>query len=286
MNSKGIDTYSRKKKKDGPVIKFNLKAVALIVMASFAACFGVYMTDANMNSKRINSAGFSADSTALLSSSQSDTKPTEAKKKEKYIINPVPASEPLTQTYFGKCAFVGDSISVGLADYQLVPVGNVFAELGMNIEKINTETLTTSYGELTAIDALKAAKPENIYIMLGSNGIAWLTIEDMITYYSDFVDEIKNSLPDSKIYILSVPPVTASRETASQEPILNSAIDDYNSKLLEMANEKKIYYVDINTALKGNDGKFPSDMAASDGMHFVKTTYSVMLDYILSHTSG
>ena len=50
------------------------------------------------------------------------------------------------------------------------------------------------------------------------------------------------------------------------------------------ANEKKVHYVDINTALKGNDGKFPEDMAEKDGMHFVKTTYTVMLDYILSHT--
>lgn len=52
-----------------------------------------------------------------------------------------------------------------------------------------------------------------------------------------------------------------------------------------MADEKKIYYVDINTALKGNDGKFPEENAAEDGMHFKKTTYSIMLDYILSHTA-
>lgn len=190
----------------------------------------------------------------------------------------------MTETYFGKCAFVGDSISVGLADFQLVPVKNVFAEIGMNIEKINTETMKTAYGDVTVLEALKEAKPENVYIMLGSNGIAWLSVSDMISYYSQFVDEIIKELPDTKIYILSVPPVTAERETADNEPILNSEIDKYNSELLKMADKKKIYYVDINTALKGNDGKFPSDMAEKDGMHFVKTTYSVMLDYILSHT--
>ncbi|MGN1087053.1 MAG: GDSL-type esterase/lipase family protein, partial [Porcipelethomonas sp.] len=222
----------------------------------------------------------------VLLSSQEATEPETVQKEEKSIINPVPASEPLSETYFGKCVFVGDSISVGLADFQLVPVKNVFAELGMNIEKINTETMKTAYGDVTAIEALKEAKPENVYIMLGSNGIAWLSTADMIEYYSQFVDEIKNSLPDTKIYILSIPPVTAERETAEEEPILNSDIDKYNSELLKMADEKKIYYVDINTALKGNDGKFPADMAEKDGMHFVKTTYTVMLDYILSHTAG
>lgn len=284
MFGKGTVAYSNSnsKRKNRPIVRFRFKAVFLIIFASFLMCFAVYMTEANINSKKLNSAGFSADSSALSSAAANDVK--NVKKEEKSIINPVPAGEPLTETYFGKCAFVGDSISVGLADYQLVPMKNVFAELGMNIEKINTEAFRTPYGNITAIEALKRAKPENVYIMLGSNGIAWLTIQDMIDYYSKFVDNIKKDLPDTRIYILSVPPVTAERETAAEQPILNSDLDKYNSELLKMANEKQLYYVDINTALKGNDGKFPSDMAETDGMHFKKSTYSVMLDYILSHT--
>ena len=178
------------------------------------------------------------------------------------------------------------SITVGLSDYQLVPIKNVYAEIGMNIEKINTDTIQTQFGQTTVLEGLKQAKPENIYIMLGSNGIAWLSVSDMISYYSEFVDSVKQNLPDSNIYILSIPPVTAARESAEEEPILNSDIDKYNSELLKMADEKKIYYVDINTALKGNDGKFPEENAAEDGMHFKKTTYSIMLDYILSHTAN
>lgn len=284
MSGKGFEAYSyNSKRKDRPVIRFRFKVVFLITVVTFILCFVIYMAEANINSKKMNSVGFSADS-SVLSSSQEATEPEPTQKEEKNVINPVPESEPLSETYFGRCAFVGDSISVGLADYQLVPVKNVFAELGMNIEKINTETMKTAYGDVTAIEALKEAKPENIYIMLGSNGIAWLSTGDMIECYSQFVDEIKKELPDSNIYILSIPPVTAERETSEDEPILNSDIDKYNSELLKMADEKKIYYVDINTALKGNDGKFPSDMAEKDGMHFVKTTYTVMLDYILSHT--
>lgn len=287
MSGRGFGAYPYLKKKEKPVIRFRIKAVLLITLVVFAFCFVIYMAEANINSKLSNSVGFSADS-AILSSqtpSEKSEESTEATQPEQNIINPVPASDPLSETYFSKCVFVGDSITVGLADYQLVPVKNVFAEIGLNIEKINTETMKTAYGDVTAIDALKEAKPENVYIMLGSNGISWLSASDMIGYYSEFVDKIKKQLPDTKIYILSVPPVTAARETAAEEPILNSDVDKYNSELLKMADEKEIYYVDINTALKGNDGKFPSDMAEKDGMHFVKTTYSVMLNYILSHTA-
>lgn len=283
MSARGSRTYVYVKNKDRPIIRFRFKAVFLIIIAVFAVSFVLYMTEANINSRKINSEGYSAESIGFSEDTQSiPTKPIE---EENTIINPVPASERLSETYFGKCAFVGDSISVGLGDYQLVPIKNVFAEVGMNIEKINTETMNTAYGEMTVLDALKTAKPENIYIMLGSNGISWLSISDMLQYYSQFVDNVRKELPDSKIYILSIPPVTAERETAENEPINNLDIDKYNSELLKMADEKKIYYVDINTALKGNDGKFPSEMAEKDGMHFVKTTYSVMLDYILSHTA-
>ena len=214
MSGRRRRTYTYVKSSSGPLIRFRFKVVFIIFIIVTAVCFFIYMTGANLGNDETEN------------------------------------NEPLTETYFGKCAFVGDSITVGLSDYQLVPIKNVYAEIGMNIEKINTDTIQTQFGQTTVLEGLKQAKPENIYIMLGSNGIAWLSVSDMISYYSEFVDSVKQNLPDSNIYILSIPPVTAARESAEEEPILNSDIDKYNSELLKMADEKKIYYVDINTALK------------------------------------
>lgn len=278
MSGRRRRTYTYVKSSSGPLIRFRFKVVFIIFIIVTAVCFFIYMTGVNLDD----------DETAVNIFLSSDISKTESIADEpldevKEIINPVPSSEPLTETYFGKCAFVGDSITVGLSDYQLVPIKNVYAEIGMNIEKINTDTIQTAFGETTVLEGLKQAKPENIYIMLGSNGISWLSINEMISYYAEFVDSVKENLPDTNIYVLSIPPVTAERESAEEEPILNSDIDKYNSELLKMANDKSIYYVDINTALKGNDSKFPAENAAEDGMHFKKTTYSIMLDYILSH---
>lgn len=281
MSGRQRRTYTYVKSNSGPLIRFRFKVVFIVFIIVTAVCFLIYMTGANFEDDDMETNMFLRSEVSETSSNVDD----EPLDKVKEIINPVPLSESLTETYFGKCAFVGDSITVGLSDYQLVPIKNVYAEIGMNIEKINTDTLKTAFGETTVLDGLKQAKPENIYIMLGSNGIAWLPISDMISYYSEFISSIQQNLPDSNIYILSIPPVTAARESAEEEPILNSDIDKYNSELLKMANEKKIYYVDVNTALKGNDGKFPEDNAAEDGMHFKKTTYNIMLNYILSHVA-
>lgn len=280
MSGRRRRSYTYVKSSSGPLIRFRFKVVFIIFILVTAVCFLIYMTGVNIGDDETETNVFIQSETEATESTSEESAAETSK-----IINPVPQSEPLTETYFGKCAFVGDSITVGLSDYQLVPVKNVFAEIGMNIEKINSETMQTAFGEMTALEGLKQAQPENIYIMLGSNGISWLTVDDMISYYSEFVNSIQENLPDSQIYILSIPPVTAERETDEEEPILNSDIDKYNSELLKMANDKKIHYVDVNTALKGNDGKFPAENAADDGMHFKKTTYSIMLDYILSHVA-
>lgn len=278
-----------------PVIRFRFKVVFIIFIIITAACFAIYMTGVNIGEEQQGSYTVTwqehkEETTAAAENAEGNSQPDESSmesddtQEQKIIENPVPESAAMSQTYFGKCIFVGDSITVGLSDYQLVPMKNVIAEIGMNIEKINTETMQTAYGDTTVLDALTQSEPENVYIMLGSNGIAWLTIEDMIEEYSEFTKSVRNALPDTNIYILSIPPVTAARETA-ETPIANADINEYNSRLLDLANQNGYYYVDVHSALVGADGTFPTEDAAEDGMHFNKTTYDKMLKYILSHVA-
>lgn len=282
MASKGSRNYRYVDRSSEPIIRFRLKVVFIIFIIVFAACFAVYMMGVNVG---ISGESESGGEIRTASESESAAESVSSSEASNEIINPVPLSEKLSETYLGKCAFVGDSLTAGLSDYQYVSSKNVIAEVGLNIDKINTQTIRTGAGEKTALEALVDLSPENIYIMLGSNGIEWLSDKDMIGYYKEFTDSVKEALPDSKIYILSIPPVTSEREKASDNPIKNSDIDRYNSALLDMANENLMYYVDLNTALKGNDGKFSDGDAADDGMHFNKATYQVMIDYILSHTA-
>ena len=281
MASKGSRNYRYVDRSSEPIIRFRLKVVFIIFIIVFAACFAVYMMGVNVG---ISGESESGGEIRTASESESAAESDSSSEAGNEIINPVPLSEKLSETYLGKCAFVGDSLTAGLSDYQYVSSKNVIAEVGLNIDKINTQTIRTGAGEKTALEALVDLSPENIYIMLGSNGIEWLSDKDMIGYYKEFTDSVKEALPDSKIYILSIPPVTSEREKASDNPIKNSDIDRYNSALLDMANDQ-MYYVDLNTALKGNDGKFSDGDAADDGMHFNKATYQVMIDYILSHTA-
>lgn len=285
--------YSLSKEK--PKSKFHFSIIILIVILTFAACFVLYMLSANgtfdkppvtpltdipaQTTAEVTTAPVTEATTTVSVTTEPPVSTTPA-------ANPVPPSEPLDMSYFDSCAFVGDSLSVGLSSYGFIPEKSVIADIGMNIDKINTATLPSPNPDVpgkTVLEALKERNPQNVYIMLGSNGIAWLSNEFMINEYSKFVDKVKAELPEAKIYILSIPPVAEGRETAASYAIQNSAIDAYNSELLKFANEKNLNFVDLNTELKGNDGKLPVEYAAKDGMHFNRNTYTIMLNYILNH---
>ncbi|HAS78719.1 MAG TPA: hypothetical protein DCS38_03210 [Ruminococcus sp.] len=200
--------------------------------------------------------------------------------------NPVPASSAKDSSYLDSCAFVGDSIMEGFSAYGFLPENQVFASVGLNPYQLNTNAIQTYYGSVTALSAVLYAKPENLYIMMGMNGVAWDINNDMTSEIGTFIDNVKASLPSVNIYLMSVTPVSAEREakaSAADGKILNSQIDDFNSSLLSLANEKNIYYLDVNSYLKGSNGCLPSDVT-SDGIHISKAVYEDILSYILSHT--
>lgn len=302
MSERRRTTYTNTRKTRGPVLRFRFKVVFVIFLLVTAICFVFYMTGVNFGGD--NEGSFTAtwkertteattekpekekstepETTTSDSSSTKDDSSADGKNKDGN--NPVPESTPQPESYLSDCVFVGDSITVGLSSYQILPSENVIAEIGMNITKINDEPVQTAYGQTTVLNALIQAQPKHIYIMIGSNGIAWLDVDEMVSEYEGFVDGVIENLPDSDIYFISIPPVTASRENSDQ-PISNADIDNYNAKLLSLANNKKCHYIDLNSELKGSDGTFPADDAADDGMHFNKSTYDKMIAYVLSHVA-
>lgn len=199
-------------------------------------------------------------------------------------VNPIAESEAVSDEYLQSCVFIGDSIVYGMSSYGIVPASNVYASMSMNVTKAETEPVETQYGDITILEALEADIPENIYILLGSKGAAWLTPSEMYSSYSSFVTKVIELCPDSDIYIIAVPPVTAAKETSVESPVSNSDIDDLNERMLELCNNKGIYFLDLNSYLKDDTGCMPAADAENDGVHFKYSTYEKMVDYILAHT--
>ena len=133
---------------------------------------------------------------------------------------------------------------------------------------------------LSVIDALELEEDVGkIYILMGPNSIGY-NKETFVSKYGLIIDTVKQLHPNAIIYIQSMLPVT----TSNNYKLDNAVIDEYNLALLDLAEEKEVYYLDVNSALKGPDGALPTEASPADGMHFNATYYQKWFDYLKTHT--
>lgn len=197
----------------------------------------------------------------------------------------VEESEVVSNSYFDDAVFIGDSITTGIEGYGVLNNATIIAHTGVNVDTIKTTPFYESNsGLLTAVEALKTKENVGkIYIMLGSNGIAWFPKETLIKHYEEFVLSIKEAKPDAIIYIQSILPVTQAMNDLANN-ITNEKIDEYNLALMDLAKKLDVYYVDVNSALKDENNALPTEASPGDGMHFGATYYLKWIDYLKSHT--
>ncbi|MCC8131891.1 MAG: GDSL-type esterase/lipase family protein [Ruminococcus sp.] len=277
-------------------IRYNFGIVLLGVILIFGLVFYRYMKNTTLEEvlsedREIYVPSFASllgndDEDSEGNNSVAEDTETESEESAKdEIINPVPECEAVSSDYLDSCVFIGDSITYGLSSYGLVSSSSVYASVSMSIAKVETEEIETQYGTMTVIEALKESEPENIYVMLGTNGAAWLSVDEMYDYFTAFMKKLRNACSDSEIYIISVPPATSDKETSVEAPILNSDLDSFNELLLEYANTNSLHYIDINSYLKDGGSSLPSSYAENDGVHLKYSTYELFIDYILTHVA-
>ena len=187
--------------------------------------------------------------------------------------------------YFNDAVFVGDSITTGIDLYSSLTNTSVVASTGINLETVLTaQSVRNKAGEKVTIpQAVKELKPAKIYIMLGTNGIDWMTVDQVIAQYEKVFDTLKKDNPDAIFYIQSIPPVTKEKESKSNGLTLKN-IKEFNARLLKLAESKKAYFVDVHSALASEDGYLSPDIS-TDGVHFEASVYVKWIEYVRRHTS-
>jgi lysophospholipase L1-like esterase len=162
---------------------------------------------------------------------------------------------------FKNSVFIGDSITEGFAINEILPKDCVIAGAGA--------TAGFTYNKIGALDE---KKPDNVFIMLGSDDMLWPKGDPKVLFENDLtklINKIKDEGPDSKIYLESTTPVT--QEALSQEPRYKN-IDEYNELIKELADKLSVHYIDIGAIAKENPNLF-----AEDGVHFKKEFYQLWL---------
>lgn len=176
---------------------------------------------------------------------------------------PVPET---TDEYFADAAFVGDSRTQGFELYSGLKEGTYFATVGATVQTVlEKATQDSPSGKQTIMDALSAGTYGKIYIMLGVNELGWYRAEDFAAQYGKVIDRIRADHPEAVIAVQSILPVSA-KQDQKRSYVNNQRIVQYNQLLQALAEEKGCVWLDVGSAVMGEDGTLPSALS-TDGVH-------------------
>ena len=135
-------------------------------------------------------------------------------------------------------------------------------------------------GILERLEEVTNRKPSKIFILIGTNDLAYgKSSAHVISNYQIILDRIAESSPQTKVYIQSVLPT----EDAIHTSRLNTDIIEINRMLRELAEKRKLTYIDLFTEFASPDNKLNLEYSI-DGLHLNGKGYdlwkSIIQDYV------
>ena len=192
--------------------------------------------------------------------------------------------ENVTKDYFNDALFIGDSRTVGIMEYGNLNNATFFANNGLSVYNVREKVVSSpQIGKLTLEELLTNKKFSKIYIMLGINELGY-NFNQNTKKYLELIEYIMKKQPDSIIYIEANLHVT-NKKSSTDKVFNNKNIDLFNNSIKKLADNKKIFYIDINE--KFNDGKGNlADEYTSDQVHIYAKYYKEWSDWIIKNTKG
>jgi len=184
-------------------------------------------------------------------------------------------------SYLDDALFIGDSRTVGLYEYGGLGNAEVFADTGMSIYKVFEKELVLKSGEsLTLENVLSSKDFGKIYIMLGINELGY-DFEQTVGRFCEAIDTIREYQPDAYIFIQANLHITKEKSEES-EYFTNGNIDRYNEAIGKLADNKQIFYLDVNPLYDDAEGCLSKEFTA-DHAHIKGIYYAQWVDFILQN---
>lgn len=188
------------------------------------------------------------------------------------------------ESYFNDAVFLGDSRTLGIADYAGLDGADFFCDNGMTIFKLLEDTGVTYQKTGKKVDLKKALQEKRygkIYIMLGMNELGYGNTHMYLRQYMEVLDQLREWQPEAVIYIMAN--LHVSREKNNMETEFNNInINDKNVASARLANGRDIFYLDSNPLFTDEEGFLPDD-STFDGVHLYAQHYEKWRDFLCEH---
>ena len=184
-------------------------------------------------------------------------------------------------SYFDDALFIGDSRTVGLYEYGGLGNAEVFAHSGMSIYKVFDEEFTLQSGEETTLEnALQTRQFGKVYIMLGINELGY-DFNQTVERFSEAIMLIRELQPDALIFIQANLHIT-NKKSEESDLFNNTNINKFNQAIAELADEKQVFYLDVNPLYDDGEGGL-SEEFTTDHAHILGKYYVDWVDFILQN---
>lgn len=171
--------------------------------------------------------------------------------------------------YFSDAVFIGDSRTVGMFEYGgLEEISTFYASTGLTVFKLFDSPIVTVPGEkrkITIEEALTERRFAKIYLMIGINEMGTGTVETFMEKYREAVARLQELQPDAVIYLQAIMKVTTERSLQG-DYITNEGIDARNAEIAKLADNRRVYYLDVNPLISDDTGGMEPSYTF-DGVH-------------------
>ena len=198
-------------------------------------------------------------------------------------------SEPIFTTveddYFADAVFIGDSRTVGMYEYGgLENVSTFYASTGLTVYKLFDSAIVQVPGQkkkITVDEALQQNSFAKIYLMIGINEMGTGTVETFTEKYREVLEHLQELQPDAIIYIQGIMKVTTERSNQG-DYINNEGIIARNEELEKLADNRKIFYLDVNPLICDETGGMVESYTF-DGVHLKAQYIQIWKDFLKRH---
>ena len=197
---------------------------------------------------------------------------TESKKNSKH------EKQTVGKEYFDDALFIGDSRTVGISEYGDLNNAIFFANTGMSVYNVFEKNVSVpQVGKLKLEQLLTYKKFGKIYIMLGINELGY-NQEKTLKKYKDLLKFIQEKQSNAIIYIEANLHVAAERSN-KDKTINNININKINNEISQLADNEKIFFIDVNEKFDDENGNLSSNYT-QDNVHIYAKYYKEWSDWL------
>ncbi len=127
-------------------------------------------------------------------------------------------------------------------------------------------------GVLERLPEILRHKPKKIFLLIGVNDLVFgNSVSEIETVYREIVQKIRTESPDTELFLQSLLPVNNDSKITGTT---NEKILELNTRIIQIARDFSVPYLDIATPLKDADGNLGTKFS-EDGMHLNGLGYLV-----------